>query len=311
MANGFINIHPEFYSVLKTFSRYRLGELVKTLMRKTQGEELPKTSELARAFAMLIFGKQSKGTDNVNIHGDYFGALFELSNYRVGELTLALIRTAEGEEVEKISPVAQVFLLQMCGKNSKISASLSRRAEASRRNGKEGGRPKKEQTQETQQNLENLSKSKSESESFSHVVQVMSSPVKADNDRDTNLHEQQLEMFKENIEYGQYQNEASYFRDYKHSAEALVSCVETVFAGTSPTVKIARQPMSRSVVIGRLLKLDAEHFLHALEKIKKHSGKIKSFDSYALTVLYKSLEECAFDVDQKIEIGFGAKKHLG
>ncbi|MCL2225998.1 MAG: hypothetical protein FWB96_13610 [Defluviitaleaceae bacterium] len=149
MKNKFVNIHPEFYNVLKTFTRYRLGELVKTLMRTTAGEELPKTSELSRAFSMLILAKNSTGTENVNIHGDYFAALISLTNYRMGELTQALISASLGEEIEKLSELSRMLLLQMGIKNVRINESVENLKKVRSESGRKGGQTKKSRNPES------------------------------------------------------------------------------------------------------------------------------------------------------------------
>jgi hypothetical protein len=297
MPNGFLNIHSEFYKALKTFTKYRLGELSKTLMLTVSGRELPKTSELSRIFSMLILERKSKGTENVNIHSDYFNVLLALSNYRLGELMLALISAASGDEIPKISELSLKLVLQIYEKNGIISESLIAKTKQNRINGKRGGRPSKSETEKTKANQKKPSKSKSKSDTLpnqlpmTELIKSSHSHVKSDNDHDADTVRvrRQVEAFKDNIEY-------EYLKVDRQEGEidAILSCVEEIFASKTPTIRIAKTEMPREAVVSAYLKLDSEHITLVLDQLSQVKKPITHIHAYIKTCLFRAHQEIDF-----------------
>lgn len=93
------------------------------------------------------------------------------------------------------------------------------------------------------------------------------------------------EIIKENIEYEILLESNQYDKELIDGIVTLM--VETV-CSTRPSITIAKENMSQSVVKSRLLKLDESHVQYVLDCFKSNTTKVRNVRSYLLTALYRA-----------------------
>ena len=108
------------------------------------------------------------------LHKDYHNQIKKLSDEDAAALLRAIFAYVNGEEVGELSPVADMVFSFIAAQIDRDNAKYKARCERNKANGKKGGRPKKEEPNETEENP----KEPNETERFS------GKPKKADNDND-------------------------------------------------------------------------------------------------------------------------------
>ncbi len=70
--------------------------------------------------------------------------------------------------------------------------------------------------------------------------------------------------------------------------DEIVMIICDVLNGTSPTVRIGKDDMPRSVVVSRFLKLDSEHVLFVTSQLESNTQSIRNIKPYIVTLLYNA-----------------------
>ena len=86
---------------------------------------------------------------------------------------------------------------------------------------------------------------------------------------------------REQIEY-----DCLVYDENRKLLDEIVMIMSDVLNGTSPTVRIGRDDMPRSVVNARFSKLNAEHIYNIIDSIENNGNKIKNIKQYLVTMLY-------------------------
>ncbi len=90
---------------------------------------------------------------------------------------------------------------------------------------------------------------------------------------------------KEMIEY-----DCFYCEEYAGVLDELVMIISDVFNGTSPTVRIGKDDMPRSIVVSRFNKINSEHIQSVLWQLNRNKVKIRNMKAYLLKLLYNEVE---------------------
>ena len=109
------------------------------------------------------------------LHKDYNNQIKKLSDVDAAALLRAIFAYVNGEEVCQLSPVADMVFSFIAAQIDRDNAKYKARCERNKANGKKGGRPKKEEPNETEENPKEPNKT----ERFSEK------PKKPDNDNDS------------------------------------------------------------------------------------------------------------------------------
>ena len=105
------------------------------------------------------------------LYNDYQDIINDLSDADAAALFRALFAYANGDDIEELSPVAKVSFAFFKKQIDRDEEKYAKRCEKNKANGKKGGRPKKDETEENQEEPK-------KTERFSEK------PKKADNDND-------------------------------------------------------------------------------------------------------------------------------
>lgn len=81
----------------------------------------------------------------------------------------------------------------------------------------------------------------------------------------------------------------------------IIEILHNTLNTTKPTIRIGGQAKSTKIVISKLLKLDKDCLLYAIDKFKEQIGRIKNPTSYMLTLLYNSKEQMNLDVSNRVQ----------
>lgn len=96
---------------------------------------------------------------------------------------------------------------------------------------------------------------------------------------------------KEQIEY-----DCFYCEETAGVLDELVMIISDVYNGTSPTVRIGKDDMPRSIVVSRFNKIDSEHIFSILWQLNRNKKKIRNMKAYLIMMLYNEVEtgECEY-----------------
>lgn len=88
--------------------------------------------------------------------------------------------------------------------------------------------------------------------------------------------------------------------DQQQDIDTVMSILHTAMNTAKSTIRIAGQDKPTMVVIGKLMKLDNNSILYAIEKYQEQTEKIKNPSAYMLTILYNAPEQYHLDMKNKI-----------
>lgn len=86
----------------------------------------------------------------------------------------------------------------------------------------------------------------------------------------------------------------------KNDIDSAMSVLYTAMNTTKSTIRIAGEDKPSMVVIGKLMKLDKESILYAIEKFAEQTERIKNPTSYLLTILYFAPEQFNLDIQNQV-----------
>lgn len=86
----------------------------------------------------------------------------------------------------------------------------------------------------------------------------------------------------------------------QNDIDSAMSVLYTAMNTTKATIRIAGENKPSMVVIGKLMKLDKESIMYAIEKFSTQTERIKNPTSYLLTVLYFAPEQFHLDIQNQV-----------
>lgn len=89
-------------------------------------------------------------------------------------------------------------------------------------------------------------------------------------------------------------------QNQKQDIDTVMSILHTAMNTAKSTIRIAGQDKPTMVVIGKLMKLDKNSILYAIEKYQEQTEKIKNPTAYMLTILYNAPEQYHLDMKNQI-----------
>ena len=81
----------------------------------------------------------------------------------------------------------------------------------------------------------------------------------------------------------------------------MIDILHTAMNTTKPTIRVAGEDKPTMVVIGKLMKLDYETIMYAIEKFSEQTERIKNPVSYMLTILYTAPEQYKLDIQNQVK----------
>lgn len=108
---------------------------------------------------------------------------------------------------------------------------------------------------------------------------------------------------KEKIEY-----ECLWSEENAGVLDELVMIISDVLNGTSPTVRIGKDDMPRSIVVSRFRMIDSEDIVSVLWQLGRSKTIIRNMKSYLIMMLYNEVEtrECElFALEAKLKADYG------
>lgn len=86
----------------------------------------------------------------------------------------------------------------------------------------------------------------------------------------------------------------------KNDIEVAMSVLYTAMNITKATIRIAGEDKPSMIVIGKLMKLDKESIMYALDRFSEQTERIKNPTSYLLTILYFAPEQFHLDIQNQV-----------
>lgn len=86
----------------------------------------------------------------------------------------------------------------------------------------------------------------------------------------------------------------------KNDIDSAMSVLYTAMNTTKTTIKIFGEDKPTMIIISKLMKLDKESIMYALDKFSERTERIKNPTSYLLTVLYFAPEQFHLDIQNRV-----------
>lgn len=131
------------------------------------------------------------------------------------------------------------------------------------------------------------------------------SPSKEDNtkklEKSQDLEQYTLEQIHNLLNYDDIINKNS---EKKEKIDSIINILHTYLNTNKNTLRINGMDMPAKVVISRLSKLSGDDILYAIEKYEEQSEikEIRNTTGYIMTILYKTLEQKAFDLEAILKV---------
>ena len=90
------------------------------------------------------------------------------------------------------------------------------------------------------------------------------------------------------------------YPNYKTDVSTVENILYDVMNTSKPTVRIAGEDKPTMIVIGKLMKLDKDLIIYAIEKYHEHVGDVTNPISYIRTILYNAPEQFDLEVRNRI-----------
>lgn len=90
------------------------------------------------------------------------------------------------------------------------------------------------------------------------------------------------------------------YPNYKTDVSTVENILYDVMNTSKPTVRIAGEDKPTMIVIGKLMKLDKDLIVYAIEKYHEHVGDVTNPISYIRTILYNAPEQFDLEVRNRI-----------
>ncbi len=82
--------------------------------------------------------------------------------------------------------------------------------------------------------------------------------------------------------------------------DSVMNILHTAMNTTKATIRIAGENKPSMAVIGKLMKLNNESIMYAIEKYQEQTERIKNPTSYMLTILYNAPEQFNLDIHNRV-----------
>ncbi len=82
--------------------------------------------------------------------------------------------------------------------------------------------------------------------------------------------------------------------------DSVMNILHTAMNTVKPTIRIAGEDKPSMVVIGKLMKLQRESIMYAIEKYQEQTERIRNPTSYMLTILYNAPEQYNLDIQNQV-----------
>ena len=89
----------------------------------------------------------------------------------------------------------------------------------------------------------------------------------------------------------------------KQDIDSVMDILHTTMNTTKPTIRIAKEDKPAMVVIGKLMKLDKDSIMYAIERFSEQTERITSPTAYMLTILYNAPEQFNLDIQNQVSHG--------
>jgi len=86
----------------------------------------------------------------------------------------------------------------------------------------------------------------------------------------------------------------------KNDIDSAMSVLYTAMNTTKATIRVAGENKSSMIVISKLMKLDKESIVYALDRFAEQTERIKNPTSYLLTILYFAPEQFHLDIQNQV-----------
>lgn len=96
----------------------------------------------------------------------------------------------------------------------------------------------------------------------------------------------------------------------RQDIESVMSILHTAMNTTKAAIRIAGEDKPSMAVIGKLMKLDKESIMYAIEKYHEQTERIKNPTSYMLTILYNAPEQFNLDIQNQVSHDMANWKRL-
>lgn len=107
-----------------------------------------------------------------------------------------------------------------------------------------------------------------------------------------------LDQIKQIFDYEvMIQNKPLWQRDI----DSVFSILHTALNTTKKTIRIGGEDKPSMVVIGKLMKLDYDEIMYAIEKYSEQTDRIKNPAAYMLTLLYNAKEQMNLDITNQVQ----------
>lgn len=90
------------------------------------------------------------------------------------------------------------------------------------------------------------------------------------------------------------------YPQYKSEIDTVMQILYDVLNTSKPTVRIAGEDKPTMIVTGKLMKLDKDLIVYAIEKYHEHTGEVNNPISYMRTILYNAPEQFDLEVRNRI-----------
>lgn len=90
------------------------------------------------------------------------------------------------------------------------------------------------------------------------------------------------------------------YPQYKSEIDTIMQILYDILNTSKPTVRIAGEDKPTMIVTGKLMKLDKDLIVYAIEKYHEHTGEVNNPISYMRTILYNAPEQFDLEVRNRI-----------
>lgn len=86
----------------------------------------------------------------------------------------------------------------------------------------------------------------------------------------------------------------------KNDIDSAMSVLYTAMNTTKATIRVAGEGKPTMIIISKLMKLDKESIMYALDRFSEQTERIKNPTSYLLTILYFAPEQFHLDIQNQV-----------
>ena len=88
---------------------------------------------------------------------------------------------------------------------------------------------------------------------------------------------------------------------HKDNIDTIMEILKETLNCTKPTIRIGGEDKPSMVVISKLMKLTYSEIMYVIEKYNEQTERIKNFNAYILTMLYRAKEQLNLDITNQVQ----------